>query len=306
MLISNNLEELQYLHIMNEILEHWVLTNDRTGVWTHAIFGTQMKFNLSNWFPLLTSKKVFFRWIFVELIWFFRWDTNIKYLVDRDVHIWDEWAYDNYKKNNQESLLTQEEFINQIKNLNSDDIFVKTWWELWPVYWKQWRDFNGSWIDQIQKLIYDLTNKPSSRRHIVCAWNPQQIDNMLLPSCHTLWQCNVSNNKLNLWLLQRSWDWFLWIPFNIASYSLIIILLSKILWLEPWTFVHTIHDAHLYTNHVDQAKLQLSRKNELYQFPILIIKKNISSLEDICNLEFEDIELKDYKCHWSIKASVAV
>lgn len=306
----------QYLDLLREIQENWIEKDDRTWTWVIWIFWMQAKYDLSDWFPLVTTKKTFLRGIIVELIWLIRGETNIKYLVDRDVHIWDEWPFQNYlKQNNLEQefpkyslkwLEEKKNFIEKIKSLPKDDEFVKKYWELWPVYWRQWRNFNWQNIDQLKQAINQIKENPENRRIIVSAWNPVEIDEMLLPPCHSFFQFNVDtkNKKLNLQMYQRSADMFLWVPFNIASYSALLLLISKITWLIPWTFTHTLWDAHIYKNHLEQVNLQLSR--EPLKLPELNILKNINSLEDLENLEWSDFELKNYNHYDEIKAPVAV
>ena len=306
----------QYLDLLREIKQNWIERNDRTWTWTIGIFGMQAKYNLADWFPLVTTKKTFLRWIIVELIWLIRGETNIKYLVDRDVHIWDEWPFQNYlKENNLEEkfpkysekwLEEKKNFTEKIKNLAENDEFVKKYWDLWPVYWKQWRNFNWENIDQLKNAVELIKNNPENRRIIVSAWNPAEIEEMLLPPCHCFFQFNVDtkNKKLNLQLYQRSADMFLWVPFNIASYSALLLLISKITWLKPGVFTHTLWDAHIYKNHLEQVDLQLSR--EPFSLPELNILKEIKNLEDLEKLEWSDFELKDYKSHGAIKWAVAV
>lgn len=306
----------QYLKLLREIRENWIEKDDRTWTWTKSIFWLQAKYDLSLWFPLVTTKKTFLRWIIVELIWLIRGETNIKYLVDRDVHIWDEWPFQNYlKENNLEKdfpkysekwLEEKKNFIEKIKSLPENDVFVKKYWDLWPVYWRQWRNFNWQNIDQLKNAIFQIKNNPENRRIIVSAWNPAEIEKMLLPPCHSFFQFNVDtiNKKLDLQLYQRSADMFLWVPFNIASYSALLILISKITWLKPWNFIHTLWDAHIYKNHFEQVDLQLSRKP--LKLPELNILKEVKTLEDLENLEWSDFELKNYESYESIKAPVAV
>lgn len=306
----------QYLDLLRDIKENGIWKDDRTGTWVRGLFGMQAKYNLEDWFPLVTTKKTFLRIIIVELIWLIRWETNIKYLVDRNCHIWDEWPFQNYIEQNwladkfpkySESWMEEKtKFIEKIKDLPEDDDFVVKWWDLGPVYGHQWRNFNSEWVDQIKYIIDQIKNNPTNRRIIVSAWNPAQMDKMLLPPCHAFFQFNVdtTNNVLNLQLYQRSADMFLWVPFNIASYSTLLILIAKITWLKPWTFTHTLWDAHIYNNHVDQVNEQLSR--EPMPLPELKIPDNIKTLEDIEALEWEDFELVNYKSHWVIKAPVAV
>ena len=306
----------QYLQLLKEIKDNWIWKDDRTWTWVRGIFGMQAKYNLDDWFPLVTTKKTFLRIIIVELIWLIRWETNIKYLVDRKCHIWDEWPFQNWLDNSWEAesvemyseewMKLKKEFIKKIKELDENDKWVKKWWELWPVYWHQWRNFNSQWVDQIKNAIEQIKTNPTNRRIIVSAWNPAQIDEMLLPPCHAFFQFNVdtTNNKLNVQLYQRSADMFLWVPFNIASYSTLLILIAKITWLKPWTFTHTLWDAHIYNNHIQQVEEQL--QNEPFPLPELKINKDIKTLEDIEKLEWEDFELIWYKSHKAIKAPVAV
>ena len=306
----------QYLDLLRNIKDNWIWKDDRTGTWVRWIFGMQTKYDLADWFPLVTTKKTFLRIIIVELIWLIRWETNIKYLVDRNCHIWDEWPFQNYIDSNNlrdkfpmysdEWMEEKKNFINKILELPANDEFVVKWWELGPVYGHQWRNFNSEWVDQIKNAIDQIQNNPTNRRIIVSAWNPAQIDKMLLPPCHAFFQFNVdtTNNKLNIQLYQRSADMFLGVPFNIASYSTLLILIAKITWLEAWTFTHSLWDAHIYNNHVEQVELQLSR--EPLKLPELKILKDIKTLEDIEKLEWEDFELVRYESHGSIKAPVAV
>ncbi len=307
----------QYLKLLKDVKDNWIGKDDRTGTGVRGIFGMQAKYNLDDGFPLVTTKKTFLRIIIVELIWLIRGETNIKYLVDRKCHIWDEWPFQNWLDNSgevsekiemysEEWMKLKKEFVSKIKELDKDDEWVKKWWELWPVYGKQWRSFNGEWVDQIANAITQIKTNPTNRRIIVSAWNPAKIDEMLLPPCHAFLQFNVdtTNNKLNVQLYQRSADMFLWVPFNIASYSTLLILIAKITGLKPWTFTHTLWDAHIYNNHINQVEEQL--QNEPFPLPELKINKDIKTLEDIEKLEWEDFELLNYKSHKSIKAPVAV
>ncbi len=314
----------QYLELLKDIKDNGIWKDDRTWTWVRWLFGMQAKYNLDDWFPLVTTKKTFLRIIIVELIWLIRWETNIKYLVDRNCHIWDEWPFQNYIDSNNlwdkfpkysaEWMDEKKAFINKIKDLKEDDDFVVKWWDLGPVYWHQWRNFNGThpynwlkdWVDQIVNAIEKIKNNPTDRRIIVSAWNPVQFDKMLLPPCHAFFQFNVdtTNDVLNLQLYQRSADMFLWVPFNIASYSTLLILIAKITWLKPGTFTHTLGDSHIYNNHVEQVELQLSREPK--KLPELQILKDVKTLEDIENLEWEDFKLVWYESHWKIRAPVAV
>lgn len=262
----------QYLSLMQKILEHGVQKGDRTGTGTLSLFGEQMRFDLSQGFPLLTSKKLHTRSIIYELLWFLKGETNIQYLVDNNVHIWDAWADDKG--------------------------------ELGPVYGSQWRSWpacDGQSIDQISQLITDIKTNPDSRRLIVSAWNVADVENMALPPCHLLFQFYVAQGKLSCQLYQRSADFFIGVPFNIASYALLTHLVAQQCDLEVGEFIWTGGDVHLYINHIEQVKLQLSRQT--YELPQLIIKHKPT---DIFSYQFEDFEIVNYQSHPHIKASVAV
>ncbi|GCC53058.1 thymidylate synthase [Chryseotalea sanaruensis] len=262
----------QYLDLMQEILEKGALKTDRTGTGTYSVFGRQLRFDLAKGFPLVTTKKLHLRSIIYELLWFLNGDTNIKYLNDNGVSIWNEWADENG--------------------------------ELGPVYGSQWRSWpasDGRHIDQITQVLNQIKNKPDSRRHIVTAWNPAEVDKMALPPCHALFQFYVAEGKLSCQLYQRSADYFLGVPFNIASYALMTYMFAQQCNLLPGEFVWTGGDVHLYTNHIEQAKLQLSR--EPYAIPTLEIKRKPESLFDY---KFEDFEIVNYQSHPSIKAPIAV
>ena len=262
----------QYLDLLIDVRENGVIKSDRTGVGTRSVFGRQIRFDLSEGFPLLTTKKVFLKGIIHELLWFLKGDTNIKYLVDNGVHIWDEWADEN-------------------GNLGS-------------VYGKQWRSWettDGRCVDQISDLIDLIRNHPDSRRMLVCAWNPGEVDRMALPPCHCLFQFYVAEGKLSCQLYQRSADIFLGVPFNIASYALLTMMLAQECGLEPGEFVHTFGDLHLYLNHTEQADLQLSR--EPRPLPRMVLNPEVHSVFDF---KYEDFRLEGYDPHPAIKAPVAV
>jgi len=262
----------QYLELMRHVAERGHRKNDRTGTGTLSVFGWQMRFDLAEGFPLLTTKKLHTRSIIHELLWFLRGDTNIKYLKDNGVSIWDEWADENG--------------------------------ELGPVYGKQWRSWqapDGRSIDQIAQLIEALKKNPDSRRHIVSAWNPSEVDRMALPPCHALFQFYVAGGKLSCQLYQRSADIFLGVPFNIASYALLTLMVAQVCGYEPGDFVWTGGDCHLYANHLEQARLQLSR--EPRALPQLRINPEV---KDIFGFKFEDFTLEGYDPHPHIKAPVAV
>lgn len=262
----------QYLDLLSHILENGNEKTDRTGTGTKSVFGYQMRFDLQKGFPLLTTKKLHTRSIFHELLWFLKGDTNIKYLHDNKVTIWDEWADENG--------------------------------DLGPVYGKQWRAWQGAdgkITDQISQVVNQIKNSPDSRRMLVSAWNVGEVEQMALPPCHIVFQFYVANNKLSCQLYQRSADVFLGVPFNIASYALLTEMLAQVCDLEPGEFIHTLGDAHLYLNHIDQAKLQLSRTP--YELPKLKLNPEI---KDIFDFKYEDITIEDYVSHPHIKAEVAV
>ncbi len=309
----------EYLSLMKHILENGVDREERTGVGTRSIFGHQVRFDLSKGFPLLTTKKVFMRGIIHELLWFLTGDTNIKYLVRNDVKIWNEWAFQVYlEKNDLTKTLPRyspewteklEWFVQQIKE---NDEFASAWGELGPIYGKQWRDWEtpkGGHIDQIQNIIDMLKNDPSSRRIIVSGWNVGEIYDLIHdhnhapPPCHSLFQFHVLNGKLSLQLYQRSADYFLGVPFNIASYSLLLMMVAQVTGYEVGEFVWTGADVHLYLNHLEQAKLQISRENDIRPSPTMKINPDVKNIFDF---KFEDFELVDYNPHDAIKAPIAV
>ena len=262
----------QYLDLMNHVLTNGAKKDDRTGTGTLSVFGYQMRLDLQKGFPLLTTKKVHLRSITYELLWFIKGDTNIKYLNENKVSIWDEWADENG--------------------------------ELGPVYghqWRSWPSANGQKIDQISNLINEIKNNPDSRRLIVSTWNVADIENMALPPCHCLFQFYVADGKLSCQLYQRSADVFLGVPFNIASYSLFTMMIAQTCNLQVGEFVHTFGDTHLYSNHIEQAQLQLTR--ELRQLPVMKINPDVKSIFDF---KYEDFELVNYDPHPHIKAEIAV
>lgn len=290
----------QYLDMCRYILEHGEDRPDRTGTGTHSVFGYQTRYDLREGFPLLTTKKMYLRPIAEELLWFIKGDTNIKYLVDRNVKIWNEWPYEDFKKSEDFNGETLEEFVEKIKN---DDEFAKKHGNLGPVYGAQWRNFNNEGTDQLMKLIDSLKNNPFSRRHIISAWNPSQVDEMALPPCHTLMQFYVSSDKkyLSCQLYQRSADTFLGVPFNIASYALLTCMLAQVCGYEPKEFIHTIGDAHIYKDHFDVVKTQIER--EPLPLPHLVLNKDIDNLFDF---KIEDIKLEGYQSHGPLKGKVSV
>lgn len=292
----------QYLDLCKTVLDKGTFKGDRTGTGTISYFGYQMRFNLEEGFPLLTTKKVYLRAIIHELLWFIKGDTNIKYLVDNNVKIWNEWPYKDYTLSSDYQGETLDEFVEKVKN---DEEFAKKYGNLGPVYGHQWRHFDveGSkkFVDQLGDVIKQIKENPNSRRLIVCSWNPLEVEYMALPPCHSLFQFYVNDGKLSCQLYQRSGDIFLGIPFNIASYALLTMMVAKVCGLGLGDFVHTIGDAHIYSNHIDQINLQLSRKPR--ELPQMIIHGDQKNIEDF---EFDDFELVNYHPHSSIKGAVAV
>ena len=290
----------QYLQFLEHILKTGSSKDDRTGTGTITTFGYQMRFDLNEGFPLLTTKKVFLKAIIHELLWFISGDTNIKYLVDNGVKIWNEWPYEKYKKSQEYKNETLEEFVEKIKN---DNEFATKWGELGPVYGHEWRHFDGQdcYVDQLAKVINEIKVNPDSRRLIVNAWQAAYVDKMALPPCHMAFQFYVRDNKLSCQLYQRSADAFLGVPFNIASYSLLTMMVAQVCGLELGEFVHTFGDCHIYSNHIEQINLQLSR--EPRSLPKMKINPNV---KDINDFRFEDFELVDYDPHPTIKGAVAV
>ena len=259
----------QYLDLLKDIMENGVDKMDRTGVGTRSVFGRQMRFDLSKGFPLVTTKKVHLKSIIYELLWFLKGDTNVKYLQEHGVRIWNEWADENG--------------------------------ELGPVYGSQWRNWNGEGIDQIADVIERLKKTPNDRRMIVSAWNVGKIAEMHLPPCHMMFQFYVANNKLSCMLYQRSCDMFLGVPFNIASYALLTMMVAQVCGYEPGEFVHTLGDTHIYHNHFEQVKEQLSHT----PYPLPQMKIN-PAVKDINDFKYEDFELINYQSYDTIKAQVAV
>ncbi len=289
-----------YLDLMQHVLDNGAVKEDRTGTGTRSVFGYQMRFDLSEGFPLLTTKKVFLRGIIHELLWFLAGDTNIKYLVDNKVGIWNEWPHRDYKKATGEDI-SLEDFVERIR---SDEAFAREWGGIGPGYGHQWRSWptpDGGHIDQISQLVEQIKHNPDSRRMIVSAWNVAEVENMALPPCHTLFQFYVADGKLSCQLYQRSADIFLGVPFNIASYALLTMMLAQVCDLEPGDFVHTLGDAHLYSNHLEQTREQLSRST--YPLPQMKINPDV---KDIFGFSIDDFELVGYQSHPAIKAPVAV
>lgn len=290
----------QYLDFIDHILKNGNKKSDRTGTGTISTFGYQMRFDLNQGFPLLTTKKVHMRSIIHELLWFISGSTNIKYLVDNGVKIWNDWPYEKFKQSSEYNNETLDEFVNKIKE---DNEFAMKWGELGPVYGHEWRHFDGqdTSVDQLQWVIDEIKRNPNSRRLIVNSWQAAYIDRMALPPCHMMFQFYVSNNKLSCMLYQRSADAFLGVPFNIASYALLTMMIASITNLELGEFVHTIGDAHIYLNHMEQVNLQLSRTPR--SLPKMIIKRKVDSIDDF---KYDDFELIDYNPYPVIKGKVSV
>ena len=262
----------QYLDLLDRILNEGAVKGDRTGTGTMSVFGHQMRFNLQDGFPLLTTKQLHLKSIIHELLWFLKGDTNVKYLQDNGVRIWNEWA-------DEDGSLGH----------------------IYGYQWRSWPDYDGGFIDQISQAIHDIKHNPDSRRIIVSAWNVADLKKMNLPPCHLLFQFYVADGKLSLQLYQRSADTFLGVPFNIASYALLLMMMAQVCGLEPGEFVHTTGDTHLYQNHLEQARLQLSR--EPRPLPRMVINPDV---KDIFDFKFEDFKLEDYNPHPHIKAQVSV
>ncbi|GAO29150.1 thymidylate synthase [Geofilum rubicundum] len=262
----------QYLNLLQRVIDEGVHKEDRTGTGTYSVFGHQMRFNLSEGFPLVTTKKMHLKSIIHELLWFMMGSTNVKYLQDNNVRIWNEWAKEDG--------------------------------ELGPIYgyqWRSWPDYHKGHIDQIKQVIQSIQNNPDSRRHLVSAWNVGQIDEMQLPPCHILFQFYVANGRLSCQLYQRSADLFLGVPFNIASYALLTMMMAQVTGLQPGDFVHTLGDAHIYSNHLEQVKLQLTR--EPRPLPTMTINPEVKSIDDF---KYEDFSLTGYDPHPHIKGAIAV
>ena len=262
----------QYTDLLKHVLENGTKKEDRTGTGTTSVFGYQMRYDLADGFPVITTKKLHLKSIIHELLWFLKGSTNVKYLQDNGVRIWNEWA-------------------------DEDG-------ELGPIYgyqWRSWPDYKGGNVDQISQVIESIKNNPNSRRHIVSAWNVGAIDDMNLPPCHILFQFYVADGKLSCQLYQRSADIFLGVPFNIASYALLLQMIAQVTGLEPGTFVHTLGDAHIYLNHIEQSKLQISRTP--YKLPTMKINPDVKNIFDF---KFEDFELVGYESHPHIKGAISV
>lgn len=286
----------QYLDLCKTVLEKGTTKGDRTGTGTISYFGHQARYDLADGFPLLTTKRVHLKSILHELIWFISGDTNIKYLVDNGVRIWNEWPYEAFKQSEDYNGETLDEYVELIKNSKT---FADKHGDLGPVYGKQWRDFGG--VDQLAELIEQIKTNPNSRRLILNAWNPPEVPLMALPPCHLLFQFYVNDGKLSLQLYQRSGDVFLGVPFNIASYSILLLMVAQVTGLEPGEFIHTIGDAHIYENHLEQINTQLARNPR--ELPVLKLNKEVKSIFDF---KYDDFILENYSPHKAIKGKVAV
>lgn len=311
----------QYLDVLQKVMDEGVDKKDRTGTGTKSIFGHQMRFDLSKGFPLVTTKKTAFRLIVSELLWFLKGDTNVQTLIREKNPIWDEWAFEKWVKSEEyqgpdmtdfgRRALVDDAFRKQYveemqrfkEKVVADDTFAATYGELGPVYGKQWRSWvgpNGQVIDQIEQVIHQLKTNPDSRRMIVTAWNPAEVEDMALPPCHMMFQFYVAEGKLSCQLYQRSADLFLGVPFNIASYALLIHLIAREIGLDVGEFVHTLGDTHIYSNHFEQVNEQLSRE------PKALPQIEIKETKSIFDLTTADISLVNYESHPAIKAPVAV
>ncbi len=320
MVINEN--EQQYLDLARYLLENGHLKGDRTGTGTHSVFGYQMRFDLQKGFPILTTKKVAFGLIKSELLWFLRGDTNIRFLLQHKNHIWDEWAFKKWVTSDEyhgpdmtdfghrwlQDAKFKEQYLTQKKlfceRILQDDDFAKKYGDLGLVYgsqWRKWKTSQGDTIDQIQNVIDEIKKNPNSRRLIVSAWNPEDVPSMALPPCHTMFQFYVNDGKLSCQLYQRSADIFLGVPFNIASYALLTHLIARECGLEVGEFVHTLGDAHIYNNHIEQVKEQLMR--QVHTAPDLVFPNGTKPLDEYT---MDDIKLDHYEHEPAIKAPVAV
>jgi thymidylate synthase len=301
--------EYQYLDLLKDILKNGQVSKDRTGTGTKKVFGRMLKFDLDKYgFPLLTTKRTWFKGILVELLWLVSGSTNIRPLVAQGVNIWNEWPFQNYLKAQNKKIKPNtdkwtkeiEKFVERIK---TNESFAKKWGELGPVYGKQWRrwESSGAKVDQLASAIERIKTKPEDRRIIVNAWKADEIESMALPPCHVMYQFGVSNKKLSLGMYQRSADTFLGLPFNIASYALLLTMVAHVTGLKPGELTIFTWDTHLYLDHLKQARLQASRKP--YRFPTLKFKRKVKNIDDF---KFEDFELINYKHHEPIAAPISV
>lgn len=327
--MDNRHPEYQYLDLLKDIKENGTdkelfftpeVLEEYKQKWEEppfirSVFGRQIRFDMSKWFPLLTTKKTFLRGIIIELLWFLSGSTNIKYLVDNNIKIWDEWAHKRYRKEYiaaWKEYLTQTDFIAKLKELPADDPFVVNYGDLKVVYGKMWRKWpasDGREIDQLGWVIQWLKDKPFRKSYVVSGWNPDFIyamasadnANDVPPFCHTTFQFSVTDgNKLNLWLYQRSADSFLGVPFNIASYALLLQMVAQVTWLEAWEFVHSFWDVHIYSNHFNQVDEQITR--EPFDFPIMKINPDIKNIDDF---SYEDFEIVNYTSHKTLRGDIA-
>jgi thymidylate synthase len=311
--MKNKHPEYQYLDLAREILKNGIKQTDRgTGISDLSVFGIKHVYDLSEGFPLLTTKKVYWNGVIHELYWFFSGQTNIKYLVDHNAHIWDDYPYKMYREKNPKTKLTKDEFIEKIKNGSASSPFVRKWGELPRIYGEMWRKWptrkKGKTIDQLKWVIQELKNDHNAHNAIVTSWNPEYLYTMAdkkdasrFPICHNMYQVSRRNGKLSLLLYQRSCDFFLGVPFNIASYALLTVIMAKILKLEPGEFIHVYGDIHIYENHIEQVKEQLKRKPR--PFPKVTIKGKLNSIEDFTP---DKIVLEDYNPYPTIKAELTV
>lgn len=298
---------VQYLNLLQDILDNGITERkERTGTGTRKIFGRMLRFDLSKGFPLLTTKKMFIKGIIYELLWFIRGDSNIRYLVQNGVNIWNEWPYQNYiiknkldKKYPKYSDKWQQKQLEFIEKIKVNKNFAEKWGNCGPFYGVQWRNFNG--FDQLDWVIKEIKKNPGSRRLIVNAWNAPLVDKMALPPCHVLYQFQISKGRLNCMMYQRSVDTFLGLPFNIASYALLTMMVARVTNYKPGELIMALADTHLYLNHITQTNEQLKRKP--YSIPIMKINTKVKNID---NFKFEDFELVNYKSHPPIKAQISV
>ncbi len=286
----------QYLNFLEHILTRGTKKEDRTNTGTISTFGYQMRFDLNQGFPLLTTKKVHLKSVIHELLWFIKGETNIRPLVLNNVRIWNEWPYETYKKSEDYRGESLDEYVEKIRD---DQAFAEKHGDLGPVYGKQWRDFEG--VDQLKMILEEAVKNPHSRRLIVNSWNPQRIKNMALPPCHMMFQFYINDNRLSCQLYQRSADAFLGVPFNIASYSLLTMMVAQVLGLKLGEFVHTMGDAHIYENHLEQVRTQLSRTPR--PLPKMILNPDV---KDLFSFRYEDFKLENYDPHPALRGKVSV